>query len=357
MLTLEQRIDSLDTLGRFLSQFKEARADADLQKLNKFFLKEYHIVIKDAELFNHWFSEDNLHFALAEWSKALTREQLEAWVIDYEPELFEKDKDAKTIAIIMAGNIPLVGLHDLISILITGHIALIKPSSDDAKLIPFICQMLVAVEKKFAKQLKLADGQLKDFDAVIATGSNNSSRYFESYFGKYPHIIRKTRGSVAILTGDESKEELELLGEDIFRYFGLGCRNVSKAYVPVGYDVQKLFEAFFKFKPIADNSKYGNNYDYNRAIYLMEHQDFLENGFFIIKNDENLHAPVSVLHVEEYSSAQNIKEKISNQIEEIQCIVSESPLFETAIPFGESQKPRLWDYADNVDTLSFLQSV
>ena len=357
MLSLKQRIEAFDILGRFLSQFKESREDQDLQKLNQFFLKEYHTVIKDAELFNHWFSEDNLHFALEEWSKALSSEQLEAWTIDYDSDYFEHDRGTKSVAIIMAGNIPMVGLHDLLSVLISGHKAYIKPSSDDAKLIPFIAQILVAINREFADLIQFADGSMKNFDAVIATGSNNSSRYFESYFGKYPHIIRKNRSSVAVLQGDESKEQLEALGEDIFRYFGLGCRNVSKAYIPEDFDIQRLFNAFFKFQPISENAKYGNNYDYNRAIYLMEHHDFLENGFFIIKEDERLHAPVSVLHIERYQDLEAIKTKLDSLQEEIQVIVSESELFENAVGFGQSQKPRLWDYADNVDTLAFLRSL
>ena len=354
MLSLEQRIAAFEKLGRFLSQYKEARTDEDLQKLNKFFLKEYHTVIKDAELFNHWFSEDNLHFALEQWSLALSEEQLQAWVIDYEEEYFSPRTEAKTIAIIMAGNIPLVGLHDLISVLLAGHKALIKPSSDDAKLIPFVLQMLVAIEKDFAHSLSIAENKMENFDAVIATGSNNSSRYFDHYFGKYPHIIRRNRSSVAILEGDESDEELQALGEDIFRYFGLGCRNVSKAYVPKDFDIQRLFKAFFPFEAVANNNKYGNNYDYNRAIYLMEHIDFLENGFFIIKEDKALHAPVSVLNIERYEDIKMVKKDLEQYTDDLQCIVGKAESLDTAVPFGESQKPKLWDYADNVDTLEFL---
>lgn len=357
MLSLEQRIDAFHTLGLFLSQYKEEKEDKVLEKLNKHFLKEYRICIKDAELFNHWFTEENLHFALEEWSQALNQEQLQAWTIDYDSDYFEHDRGMKTVAIIMAGNIPLVGLHDLLSVLISGHKALIKPSSDDAKLIPFICQMLVAINREFAAQLEFADGQLTNFDAVIATGNDNSSRYFESYFGKYPHIIRKNRSSVGILSGDERQDELELLGEDVFRFFGLGCRNVSKVYVPEDYNIQQIFEAFYKFKSVGDHNKYGNNYDYNRAIYLMEHHDFLDNGFFIIKESSELHAPVSVLHYERYTDVTSLKEQLKEQESQIQCMVSSIDAFETAVPFGDSQKPKLWDYADNVDSLAFLRSL
>lgn len=357
MLSLSQRINSLSKLGRFLAQYQESKPDEDLQKLNQFFLKEYHTVIQDASLFNGWFTLDNLHFALEQWSQALSKENLEAWTIDYPADYFEHQRGMKTVAIIMAGNIPLVGLHDLICVLISGHRALVKPSSDDAKLIPFIMQMLVAIEKDWAAQLLLADGQLKDFDAVIATGSNNSARYFDHYFGKYPHIIRKNRNSVAVLSGDESKEELELLGEDVFRYFGLGCRNVSKVYLPADFDVQRLFEAFFKFKGIEENAKYGNNYDYNRAIYLMEHHDFLENGFCIIKESEQTSAPVSVLHYERYQSLETLEQELESKKEELQCVVSKHLNLEGSVNFGESQQPKLWDYADNVDTLKFLRSL
>lgn len=357
MLSLEQRITAFEKLGRFLSQYKEARADEDLQKLNQYFLTEYHTVIKDAELFNHWFSEENLHFALEQWSIALSEEQLQAWIIDYDEEYFSPKENPKTVAIIMAGNIPLVGFHDLISVLITGHKALIKPSSDDAKLIPFIMQMLVAIEKEFAGFMLIAENKMENFDAVIATGSNNSSRYFDFYFGKYPNIIRKNRSSVAVLEGDESDEELTALGEDIFRYFGLGCRNVSKAYIPKDFDVQRLFQAFYPFKAVGDNNKYGNNYDYNRAIFLMEHIDFLENGFFIIKEDKALHAPVSVLNIERYENIDAVQDDLKKHADELQCIVGKAEFLDTAVGFGQSQKPRLWDYADNVDTLEFLHRI
>ncbi len=357
MLTLEERIDTFHLLGQFLSQYKEEKQDDKLLKLNKHFLKEYRICIQDASLFNHWFTEDNLHFALEEWSRALDRKNLEAWTRDYDADHFEHDRGMKTVAIIMAGNIPLVGFHDLLSVLISGHKALIKPSSDDAKLIPFICQILIAINREFAARLELADGQMKNFDAVIATGSDNSSRYFESYFGSYPHIIRKNRSSIALLKGDESKEELELLGEDVFRFFGLGCRNVSKVYVPEDFNIQQIFEAFFKYQYVGDHNKYGNNYDYNRAIYLMEHHDFLDNGFFILKESDQLHAPVSVMHYERFESLETVLKDLKEKEEQIQCIVSKIPGVESAVEFGNSQKPRLWDYADKVDTLRFLRSL
>lgn len=256
----------------------------------------------------------------------------------------------------MAGNIPLVGFHDLISVLITGHRALAKPSSDDDKLLPYIAQVLVAINRSFAEQMSFADGKIRDFDAVIATGSNNSARYFDYYFRKYPNIIRKNRSSVAILTGAESEDELRDLGHDIFRYFGLGCRNVSKLYLPEGYDLDKLFHAFYQYKEVINNQKYGNNYDYNRAIYMMENHDFLENGFMIIKENESFHAPVSVVHYENYTSLNAADQNLQSQSKQLQCIVSSSDKVTGGISLGTTQMPQLWDYADKVDTIEFLQT-
>jgi hypothetical protein len=356
MLTLQQRISAFEKLGRFMAQHSQASPDKDLEKLNNYFLEGYFAALRDAGLFNHWFSTDNLQFALEEWASALSQENLEAWVQRYPKEVFNPQAP-KTVAVIMAGNIPLVGFHDFLSVLLSGHRVLAKPSSDDEKIIPYLAQVLVAIEKDFAPHIKLADGVLKDFDAVIATGSSNSARYFENYFGKYPHIIRKNRSSVAVLTGNESEQELKNLGEDIFRYYGLGCRNVAKAYVPEDFDVNRIFKAIYGFKYVADNNKYSNNYDYNRAIYLMEKHAFLENGFFIIKEEEALHAPVAVLHTQVYKDLTTLEKDLQAKAEEIQCVATKAPLNLAAVELGQTQKPNLWDYADQVDTLQFLNSL
>jgi hypothetical protein len=356
MLNIQERINGLVLLGKFMAQYEEKSDDESLSKLNEYFLDGYRAAIHEAHLFNNWFTPENLHFALREWSAALSRENLEAWKSRYAQSYFAP-KEAKTVAIIMAGNIPLVGFHDLLSVIMSGHKALAKPSSDDDKLMPFLAQILVAIDKGFAEQIAFADGQIKDFDAVIATGSNNSARYFEHYFGKYPNIIRKNRTSVAVLHGDESTEDLKRFGEDIFRYFGLGCRNVSKAFVPKDFDTDRLFNAFYDFSHVVDNKKYGNNYDYNRAIYLMEKKDFLENGFFIIRESEDLHAPVAVLHLHRYHDMKTVEAELEKHAEELQCVVSEKKFDEHTVPMGETQRPRLWDYADKIDTLEFLQSL
>lgn len=356
MLELSRRIFAFEILGRFLSQYEEERKDEDLQKLNKFFLEEYRQTITQAGIYNNWFSKTNVEFALKEWSKALSKENLEQWINMYSEDHFSND-GSKTIALIMAGNLPLVGFHDFLSVLLSGHKALIKPSSDDMKLLPFISQILVAIEKSFAYYIEFAEGKIENFDGVIATGSNNSSRYFEYYFSKYPNVIRKNRTSVAVLNGKETEEDLILLGEDVFRYFGLGCRNVSKIYFPKGFNKDKIFEGFFPYKEVVDNNKYANNYDYNRAIFLLEKHDFYENGFVILKNSESLHAPGAVVFYEEYDSLETLEEKLKPQQEELQCVVSNEQFYGETIDFGQSQKPKLWEYADHVDTIKFLRTV
>ena len=249
-----------------------------------------------------------------------------------------------------AGNIPFVGFHDFLCMLISGNNYIGKNASDDTLLLPWIAEELIKIEPKFKERISFVE-KLKDMDAVIATGSNNTARYFEYYFSKYPHIIRKNRNAVAVLTGDEPKEELNLLGEDIFRYFGLGCRNVSKLYVPRGYNFNGFFEAMFSYSQVMQHNKYMNNYDYNRAVFLMRQIPFLENNFLIIREDASIPSPISVVHYEFYDEAEKLKENLAEHKEQIQCIVGRD-----YIPFGQGQSPALWDYADGVDTMAFLLS-
>lgn len=356
MFNLQERISAFETLGRFMGQVSGKLPDEDLVKINEFFLEGMHEVIREAGLYNNWFSPENVHYAFSSWSEALGSDRLQKWVAGYPSDHFEGDP-GKTVAVIMAGNVPLVGFHDFISILLTGNRVLAKPSSDDNKLLPFLAQVLVAIDRRFAERIVFADGRIKGFDAVIATGSDNSARYFEHYFGKYPHIIRKNRSSVAVLNGEEDEQSLVKLGEDVFRYFGLGCRNVSKVYLPKGYDLNRLFKAFFGYSGVIDNKKYGNNYDYNRAVLMMEKEDFLENGFMIMKPSEALHAPVSVLYTEEYEDIDELAQDLKKLEDKLQCIVSETGKIDSAISFGTTQQPQLWDYADNIDTIGFLHSV
>ncbi|MBY0487316.1 MAG: acyl-CoA reductase, partial [Flavobacteriaceae bacterium] len=204
--------------------------------------------------------------------------------------------------------------------------------------------------------ITFTDGKLENFDAVIATGSNNTARYFEFYFKDKPSIIRKSRNSVAVLTGNETHDDLVNLGEDIFRYFGLGCRNVSKLFVPKGYNFDAFFKAIYEQKDVIYYEKYANNYDYNKAVFLMSNFKLLDNEFLTIKEDTSYASPISSIFYEYYDAVDDIKNQLEKDAEQIQCIVSKN-VIENSIPFGQTQKPNLWDYADNVDTLAFLLEI
>jgi hypothetical protein len=243
-----------------------------------------------------------------------------------------------------------------LSVLISGHKVLVKTSSNDQHLIKFFANYLISVDKDLEERITFTDGKLENFDAVIATGSNNTARYFDYYFKNKPSIIRKNRNSVAILTGNETQEDLVNLGEDIFRYFGLGCRNVSKIFVPKGYNFDSFFKAIFEYQDVIHYEKYANNYDYNKAVFLMSNFKLLDNGFLTLKEDSSYSSPISSVFYEFYEGLEILKNRLKNEGDQIQCIVSEH-LIDNSIAFGQTQKPKLWDYADNVDTLKFLNSI
>jgi hypothetical protein len=252
----------------------------------------------------------------------------------------------------MAGNIPLVGFHDFLSILISGHHVLVKQSSNDKHLLPFLAKYLEHVEPEFKNRIQFTESKLEHFDAVIATGSDNTSRYFEYYFKDKPSIIRKNRNSIAVLTGNESEDQLKALSDDVFRYYGLGCRNVSKLYVPKNYDFDAFFKAMYSWHPIIHENKYANNYDYNKAVYLMSEFKMLENGFLMLKEDENFSSPIATLFYEHYESLDELKNTLKRKKDQIQCVVSDG-FIEDEVKFGQTQLPNLWDYADGVDTITF----
>jgi hypothetical protein len=231
----------------------------------------------------------------------------------------------KKVGLILAGNIPLVGFHDVLCVLATGHHALIKASSQDARLVRHVLNMLATIDARFSAKYSFVE-RLKDFDAVIATGSDNSSRYFEYYFGKVPHIIRKNRNSIAVITGDETTEELNLLGHDIFDYFGLGCRNVSKLLIPQGYDIGTFFRPIETYQPVINHHKYNNNYDYNKSIYLVNSEKHFDNGFLLLKESEALASPLAVLYYEHYDTMADAEKTINANSDKIQCVVCISPL-------------------------------
>jgi len=256
----------------------------------------------------------------------------------------------------MAGNIPLVGFHDFLSVLNSGHEVLVKQSSNDKHLLPYLAKYLEYVEPSFKGKIAFTDEKLAGFEAVIATGSNNTARYFEYYFKDKPNIIRKNRNSVAILTGKETKEQLIGLSDDIFTYFGLGCRSVSKLFVPKDYDFQDFFGGMYGKSDIMNNAKYANNYDYNKAVYLMSLFDILENGFLMIKEDTQYASPIATVFYEYYDDLASLQAKLTADAEDIQCIVADIDM-ENEIAFGHTQQPELHDYADGVDTLQFLSSL
>ncbi|HEX4372736.1 MAG TPA: acyl-CoA reductase, partial [Puia sp.] len=278
----------------------------------------------------------------------LQKEKLENWCKQYA--IPEKEDNAKTVGLIMAGNIPLVGFHDFLCVFISGHKQIIKPSSKDETLIKHIVQYL-SEKNDAVKDVVSFSEMLKGCDAYIATGSNNSARYFEYYFGKYPNIIRRNRTSVAVLIGDENKEELERLSSDISLYFGLGCRNVTKIYVPENYDFLPLLDALKKFDYFSHHPKYKNNYDYQLAILIINGKYYMTNGSIILTENNAAFSPISVLHYEYYRLTPTplLAERGFENSEDIQCIAGKNFL-----PFGSTQKPSLTDYADGIDTLKFL---
>ncbi len=346
-------IKTLTHLGDFLGQFSTIEPKKSEHVLhNDLFFDGFKHQLKLANEHNGWFNKENLCFALKQWSQVLQTEPLEAWLSPYTL----PNKTPKTVAFIMAGNIPLVGFHDFISALVAGHHLRIKQSSNDSHLLPFLAVYLTHLSPELKGKIKFTTEQLKDFDAVIATGSDNTARYFEAYFKNHLSIIRKNRNSVAVLTGKETEADLEGLAEDIFRYYGLGCRNVSKIFVPKDYNFDAFFNAVYDWHPIINSAKYANNYDYNKAVYLMSEFDLIENGFLMLKEDERYGSPIATLFYEHYENLETLKERLKNDNKYIQCIVSEG-LLTKEIPFGHTQCPSLGDYADNVDTVDFLLKI
>ena len=352
-MDLETKKNVFVTLGRFLNQFAENNSNKDLSVPHtELFYEEFEQLIQLSQSHNGWYTSEQVYFSIQSWAKALTQENLDQWTSSYDFTTTE----SKTIALILAGNIPLVGFHDFISVLISGHNVLVKTSSDDQHLLPFLAKYLITVEPQLANKITFVEGKLEGFDAVIATGSNNTARYFEYYFKDKPSIIRKNRNSVAVLNGQETKEQLIALGEDIFRYFGLGCRNVSKLFVPKGYSFDTFFEAIFEYQEVIHYEKYANNYDYNKAVFLMSNYKLLDNGFLTLKEDSSHASPISSVFYEYYDSLSEIEKRLESEAETIQCIVSNN-LVQNSIPFGQTQRPQLWDYADHVDTISFSLTI
>ena len=329
-MQLQQRIDLLVRLGEYMQSEDEAWVEARQKGARE----------------NGWFIAEFIELSVKNIvSYFLQKNNLEQWAKQYH--LPEENLSPKNIGLIMAGNIPLVGFHDFLCIFISGHRQTIKPSSKDEVLIKHLAEKLFSFDESARSFISFSE-MLKGCDAYIATGSNNSARYFEYYFNKYPNIIRRNRTSVAILTGDETKDQLGKLADDVYFYFGLGCRNVTKIYVPENYDFVPLIEAFKKYSYLADHHKYKNNYDYQLAILIINRKYYMTDGAVILTENESVFSPISVLHFEYYKNAENVIQSLSAN-KDIQCIAGKDQ-----IPFGQTQQPSLTNYADGADTLEFL---
>ncbi|MDZ7880231.1 MAG: acyl-CoA reductase [Saprospiraceae bacterium] len=367
-MTLENRINALSELGLWLKNLDDERIQTAIRRTTHN---------------NSWFTPENQQLALSEIrDHFLVKNKLKKWLSKYKidksteggqkglekcsenPEtssnvlsstLQTSNSQLKTVGLVLAGNIPLVGFHDILCVFAAGHRSRIKLSDKDPFLLPMLLDKLKEIDPHTAAYFDTTTDRLKDFDAVIATGSNNSARYFEAYFGKYPHIIRKNRNAVGILRGSETVEELRNLGNDIFQYFGLGCRNVSKLYLPKGYDFTRLLETLHERNALVLHDKYKNNFDYNFTILILNKIKYESNGCILMREAKEIASPISMVYYEFYDSLAEVKRDLATKKEEIQLVVStvKIPHLPT-FKFGEAQKPSLSDYADGVDTMQFL---
>ena len=338
MISRPTKINDLASLGEYILSWSPELAD----------------ITNRACADNPWFTTDTVHQSLkAIAEKFLNKASLEKLLNQYE----DNGNESKTVALILAGNIPLVGFHDVLSVFLSGHRCIIKLSDKDKLLLPFLIDKLIEVNKDYQALFTFAE-RLKNFDAVIATGSNTSGNYFEKYFSQVPNIIRKNRNAVAILYNDITEDNLRLLGEDVFAYFGLGCRNVSKLYLEEGFDLKRIFQAILPYSEVSNHNKYMNNYDYNNALNLLNKQSFLTNDFLILKEENAISSRIASLHFEYFSDINNLARDLNSKSDLIQCVVSDRDIEGLSIiPIGKAQCPELMDYADNVDTMKFLISL
>lgn len=344
-MNLEQMISCFSRWGHAISALLEEAESSTGVSGNPI-----HDILRKAHAGNPWFTPENSFRALRSIADFLDRSRLEAWLSNY-PGIDGAKRIPLRVGLVMAGNIPAVGFHDLLCVLASGNQAVCKLSSDDEVLIPFLLDILARLEPGFEGRWRFV-GKVSEVDAVIATGSNNSARYFEYYFRNYPHIIRQNRNGVAVISGDESMEDLGRLGLDIFTYFGMGCRSVSKLLVPSGYDFSLFFAAMERFSEVMQHNKYMNNYDYHRALFLLNNEAFLTNNFLILRQNESIASPVSVLHYAYYPDRKEVEHHLELEAQKIQCVVGRGYL-----PFGTAQVPGLSDYGDGVDTMKFLSGL
>jgi hypothetical protein len=342
------RIESFVFLGSFLRDFLDEQGR-----------KEDHLfsglddAIRQAGVLNPWFTRESVEHALQTWSINLRKKELEKWLEPYASKL-KGHAPGRNVAVIMAGNIPLVGFHDFLSILLSGNRFTGRLSSDDTELLPALARILVHFNSGWEDNITFTKERLTGFDAVIATGSNNSAHYFNYYFSRVPHIIRKNRNGIAIITGDENDKELTGLADDIFLYFGLGCRNVSKLYFPAGYNVEPLFNAFRRYLYFSMHHKWMNNHDYYRSVFLLNQISALDNGFVLLTENKAIASPPAVLYYEYYTNMEDLLDELSIQKDEIQVAVCKKDIPLSFCQPGQTQVPGLSDYADGIDTMQFL---
>ena len=346
-MTIDERIFAFQALSTSLENALNGKETGNKKLYNQ---------IENEYTFNSWFIPAFVRQAIVAIGKMLEEDYLKQWILPYRKKL-EKPQKSLRIGVVMAGNIPLVGFHDFLSVLISGNVFVGKLSSNDIHLLPVIAGMLCEIEPRFSEKIVFCPDKLTNIDKIIATGDNNSARYFSYYFQKYPSIIRKHCNSVAVLNGKESKEELENLADDIFLYFGLGCRSISKIYIPANYDFKLLFKALDKYKEIVNqHHKYLNNLEYQKTVHLLNNILFLDQGLAIFKENDSLASPIGVIHYQYYDKIEQIEKEILSLGESLQCVVSnaiKNPLF---FPLGQSQYPKLNNYANGIDTMEFLLS-
>ena len=345
VLSLNQRIQVLADLGERIqfelnhSPYNEAFENL-LNKVNQR---------------NPWFTKESVVQSLSVWANLLESNNLNHFISRYETVLFEKKND-KVVLLILAGNIPLVGLHDVICSFLSGSKSMIKVSSKDALLLSYLIEQIKTINSTASDYFEISETKAQGFTHVIATGSNNSARYFDHYFSKFPNIIRKNRSSLAIITQETTDTELEYLANDVFQYFGLGCRNVTQLCVPHSFDFDRLKNAFNSYATIINHNKYANNYDYHKAIALMNGDPFIDFEFILLQNKSMLKSPLGVLHYNFYENVTEVDSYIQEHRANIQCVVSSQSTSFNEVNFGQTQQPKLWDFADQIDTLQFLLS-
>lgn len=345
----KQRIvDNLIELGKFFSETLVLAKNNEIEKASDLHKRAVDL-IQTAFHHNSWFTPEFVEQAYASWADTLNKKNIEEWLQKYDL----KPVDApRKVGVIMAGNIPMVGLHDALCVLVAGYHLSAKLSSKDNQLMNLCLDVLAQLDEDWKQRIHKVE-RLNDADLLIATGNDNSARYFEYYFREVPKIIRKNRTSLAILSHEVPQAALEGLARDVFTYFGLGCRNITKVYIPQEFDLDQIFNALYPYKEVANHNQYANNYDYNKAVYLMNKVDLLENGFILLKEDEGLHSPLGVLFYERYNDLASLEQKLAILDDQIQLIASdmEHPKFKK---LGQAQIPELWDYADGIDTIDFL---